>query len=139
MSEELTQASLAAWARRSLPARLNVEQTAKLLGFAEHDIQILTAAGRLVALGDPAPNAPKWYAAVEVVRLAMDQEWLHKSTRVVTRHWLQKRCHRADPNRPGARIAFPNQAQDEPDQSSEQVKQRMKPHSPTHQTAGVTA
>jgi hypothetical protein len=45
--------------------------TVKLLGFAEHDIQILMAVGKLTPLGDPAPNAPKWFAAVEMIRLAL--------------------------------------------------------------------
>ncbi|HEY1490924.1 MAG TPA: hypothetical protein VGF90_07780 [Verrucomicrobiae bacterium] len=27
---------------------------------------------------DPAPIAPKWFAAVEMIRLAGDQDWLHK-------------------------------------------------------------
>jgi len=62
----------ATWAARHLPARLDVSAAAKLLGFAEHDIQILKAAGKLTPLGDPAPNAPKWFAAVEMIRLAAD-------------------------------------------------------------------
>jgi hypothetical protein len=32
---------MATWAAKVLPARLDVATTAKLLGFAEHDIQIL--------------------------------------------------------------------------------------------------
>jgi len=35
---------------------------------------------KLTPLGDPAPNAPKWFAAVEMIRLAVDQDWLHKAT-----------------------------------------------------------
>jgi hypothetical protein len=54
---------LATWAARDLPARLDVAQTSKLLGFAEHDIQILMAVGKLTPLGDPSPNAPKWFAS----------------------------------------------------------------------------
>ena len=65
MIEDLTQATLATWAARSLPARLDVAQTSKLLGFGEQDIQILMSAGKLTPLGDPAPNAPKWFAAVD--------------------------------------------------------------------------
>jgi len=42
-----------------MPIRLDVVATAKLLGFAEHDIQILMAAGKLTPLCYPAPNAPK--------------------------------------------------------------------------------
>jgi hypothetical protein len=46
------QAAIAAWAARNLPARIDVVATAKLLGFAEHDIQILMAVGKLTPLGD---------------------------------------------------------------------------------------
>lgn len=87
MSEDL----ISLWAAKSLPARLDVTATAKLLGFAEHDIQILMAAGRLKPLGDPAQNAPKWFAAVEVVRLACDVDWLHKSTKDIFKYWRRKR------------------------------------------------
>ncbi len=32
-------------------------------------------------MGDPAPNAPKWFAAVEMIRLAADKDWRHKRER----------------------------------------------------------
>ena len=67
----------ATWAAKDLPARLDVAETAKLLGFAEHDIQILMAVGKLTPLGDPTPNAPKWFAAVEMIQLAVNQDRLH--------------------------------------------------------------
>jgi hypothetical protein len=82
---------MATWAARHLPARLDVAQTSKLLGFAEHDVQILMAVGKLTSLGDPAPNAPKWFAAVEMIRLAADQDWLHKATKEIAKHWRNKR------------------------------------------------
>jgi hypothetical protein len=41
MTDDLMQAAMTTWAARDLPARLDVVATAKLLGFAEHDIQIL--------------------------------------------------------------------------------------------------
>jgi hypothetical protein len=68
MTDDLTQAALMTWATRHLPARLDVAATAKLLGFTESDIQILMAVGKLAPLGDPAPNAPKWFADVEMIR-----------------------------------------------------------------------
>src|SRR5512140_3142175 len=86
---------LATWAARNLPARLDVSATARLLGFAEHDIQILMGAGKLQPLGDPAPNAPKWFAAVEVIRLAADLEWLNKATKEVSKYWRHKRERRS--------------------------------------------
>jgi hypothetical protein len=91
MTDEAIQATLPVWAARNLPARLDVMATAKLLGFAEHDIQILMALRKLTPLGDPAPNAPKWFAAIEIVRLAGDVDWLHKATREISKYWRHKR------------------------------------------------
>lgn len=82
---------MAVWASRQLPARLSVTQTAKLLGFAEHDISILMSLGKLVPLGDPAPNAPKWFGAMEIIGLAADRDWLSKATREVSKYWKHKR------------------------------------------------
>lgn len=76
---------------KGLPARLDVSATAKLLGFTEGDISILTAAGKLTPLGDPAPNAPKWFGAVQVIRLAVDQDWLHRATKEIAKYWRSKR------------------------------------------------
>jgi hypothetical protein len=91
MTDDLTQTTLATWAARGLPARLDVAATAKLLGFTESDMQVLMAVGKLTPLGDPAPNAPKWFAAVEIIRLATDQEWLHKATKEIAKYWKIKR------------------------------------------------
>ena len=70
-----------------MSAHLDVAATAKLLCFAESDIQVLMAAGKLTPLGDPAPNAPKWFAAVEMIRLAADKDWLHKATKEISKYW----------------------------------------------------
>jgi hypothetical protein len=99
MTDDLTQATLATWAAKDLPARLDVTATAKLLGFTESDMQILLGVGKLTPLGDPAPNAPKWFAAVEVIRLATDQDWLHKATKEIAKFWKNKRERRATPYR----------------------------------------
>ena len=97
MTDDMTQAAMTTWAARHLPARLDVAATAKLLSFAENDIAILMAAGKLTPLGDPAPNAPKWFCAVEVIRLAADPEWLHKATKEVSKHWRHKRKRQQNP------------------------------------------
>jgi len=75
---------------RRLPGRLNTCETALLLGFQEHDIAPLTAAKLLVPLGKPAPNAPKYFAAVEVVERAGDAGWLSQATRALAKHWQRK-------------------------------------------------
>ena len=94
MTDDVMQTAMATWAAKDLPARLDVAATAKLLGFAESDIQILMAVGKLTPLGDPAPNAPKWFAAVEMICLAADQDWLHKATKEISKHWRHKRERR---------------------------------------------
>ena len=86
MSIDLIQVAMTTWAARNLPARLDVAQTAKLLGFPEHDIQSLMAARKLTPLGDPAPNAPKWFSAIEVISLAADRDWLNKATKEVSKY-----------------------------------------------------
>jgi hypothetical protein len=98
MDDDQFQEMLSAWAARGLPGRLDVAATAKLLGFAEHDIQILMAASKLQPLGDPAPNAPKWFAALEVIRLATDSDWLNKATCEVSKYWRHKRERKGKPS-----------------------------------------
>jgi hypothetical protein len=91
MTDDMMQAAMATWAARDLPARIDVAVTAKLLGFAEGDIQVLMAVGKLTPLGDPAPNAPKWFGAVEMIQLAANHDWLHKATKEISKHWRHKR------------------------------------------------
>jgi hypothetical protein len=52
------------------------------------------AVGKLTPLGDPAPNAPKWFAAIQMIRLATDQDWLHKATKEIAKFWRNKRERR---------------------------------------------
>jgi hypothetical protein len=70
-----------------LPARLDVRQVSALIGFTEHDVAVLARAKLLRPLGNPAPNAPKYFAAVEIKSLADDREWLSKATTAIARHW----------------------------------------------------
>jgi hypothetical protein len=75
---------------RRLPARLNSSEVALLLGFQEHDVAPLVGARLLVVLGKPAANAPKYFAAVDVLARADDVEWLSQATRALARFWQGK-------------------------------------------------
>ena len=75
---------------RRLPGRLNTAETAVLLGFQEHDIPALIAGKLLTPLGKPAANAPKYFAAVDVLNAAQDREWLSQATRALSRYWSEK-------------------------------------------------
>lgn len=81
-----------------LPGRVTTQEAARLLGFAQHDITMLTAGRLLKPLGSPAPNAPKYFATVEILRYAQDADWLRKATECVSRSWKaknQQRQHKA--------------------------------------------
>src|SRR5438876_5193011 len=75
---------------RRLPSRLNTSEAALLLGFQEHDIALLIAAKLLVPLGKPAPNAPKYFAAVEIAERTSNLEWLAQATKALAKHWQCK-------------------------------------------------
>jgi len=77
-----------------LPARVDTRQTGQLLNFEEHSIRVLVQAGLLKPLGDPPANAPKFFAADEVERLAHDRVWLSKATKVITEYWRGKNARR---------------------------------------------
>jgi hypothetical protein len=36
-------------------------------------------------------HAPKWFAAVEMIRLVTNQDWLQKAAKEITKHWKNKR------------------------------------------------
>ncbi|MDB6028305.1 MAG: hypothetical protein JWM68_4528 [Verrucomicrobiales bacterium] len=73
-----------------LPARLDAEQAATILGFNDHDISVLIAARLLKPLGNPSPNGPKHFATVQLQQFAQDPTWLHKATKVVADTWKVK-------------------------------------------------
>lgn len=75
---------------RRLPAMLNAAQTAVLLNRGEHDIPVLIRHGLLKPLGDPPPNAVKFFAAVEVLELADNRPALERICAVLTEHWRGK-------------------------------------------------
>ena len=73
-----------------LPARLDVNQAAELLGFLPHEMPFLLKAGLLKPLGKPASNGHKFFSSEEISVLSQDREWLDKATRAVARHWKEK-------------------------------------------------
>jgi hypothetical protein len=79
---------------RRLPGRLTTSQSAVILGFQEHDIPVLVDARLLTPLGKPVANAPKYFAAVDILGAAADPEWLGKATRTISKRWQEKNQRR---------------------------------------------
>ena len=73
-----------------LPARLDSQQVSEVLGMQLHDIAILVRPRLVKPLGNPHPNAIKFFAAVEIEALARDRKWLDRAQREIQRHWQIK-------------------------------------------------
>lgn len=84
-----------------LPARLTVEQTGWVLGCAAHDVPVLVSARLLKPLGNPAPNAVKFFARADVLELTNDRAWLIKMTNAIGQHWQHKNASRRQNGVPG--------------------------------------
>lgn len=81
---------------RRLPAMLTIAQTAVLLNRGEHDIPVLVRASLLKPLGDPPPNAVKFFATAEVLELADNRQALDRICAVLTEYWRDKNMARTD-------------------------------------------
>ena len=90
LSGMTTEINLFALLANGYPARPTTEQAAKILGFRNHDMPILTSARLLKPLGAPAPNGPKNFALVEILLLVADRDWLNRASRIVSAHWQRK-------------------------------------------------
>jgi len=73
-----------------LPARLDVNQAAEVLGFLPHEISMLLKVGLLKPLGKPAANGHKFFSAVEISAFSENRPWLDKATRAVAKHWKDR-------------------------------------------------
>ena len=75
---------------RHLPARLTTEETGWFLGFSAHQIPILVGAGLLKPLGQPAPNAVKYYATAVLCELKQDVDWQSRASKEIMQYWQKK-------------------------------------------------
>jgi hypothetical protein len=94
MTDELTQAAMATWAAKDIPARLLAEQVAKLLNCSTDDVAILVSAGKLRPLGKPRPNAVKFFSSIELITLLADADWLDDATKTIGQFWRRKNARR---------------------------------------------
>ncbi len=72
------------------PGRLTAEQTAWLLNCQRYDIPVLIEARLLRPLGNPVKNAPKFFAADELLELARDRAWLSRMTSTLQQYWMHR-------------------------------------------------
>ena len=94
MSNDVMHSALTAWATKDLPARLLAAQVAKLLNCTVEDVALLASAGKLRALGNPRPNAVKYFSTVELITLLADPDWLDDATKTIGQFWRRKNARR---------------------------------------------
>jgi hypothetical protein len=73
-----------------LPARLDVNQAAEILGFLPHEIPVLMNVGLLRPLGRPAANGHKFFCTAEILELSQNREWLSKATSAISKRWQER-------------------------------------------------
>ncbi len=84
--------------RLSLPTgRIDAAETARILGFQEHDIPVLVSCRLLKPLGNPVPNAKKYFSAGSILELAYNDAWLNRATQAVYDYWTEKNANRTKP------------------------------------------
>jgi hypothetical protein len=76
------------------PARLTVEQAAWVLGCQVHDMPVLMSCRLLKPLGNPQPNATKFFCTAEVLELAKNRSWLAKVTIAISENWRKKNARK---------------------------------------------
>jgi hypothetical protein len=76
--------------RECPPARIKAEVAADFLGFHTDDLAILARHEILVPLGNPAPNAVKYYATTDVAALSENRDLLDKATQLIYERNRQK-------------------------------------------------
>jgi hypothetical protein len=81
---------------RRLPGRMCAEQAAPVLGFQTHDLPILVRAKLLMPLGNPRPNATKYFDAQQITVCAADTDWLNQATRALYRYWDRQNQRRRE-------------------------------------------
>jgi hypothetical protein len=69
-----------------LQGRLNMEQTADLIGCKTHHIPILIEAGLIKPLGNASRGREKWFPSARVVLLAQNEEFLEAVTNAIYEH-----------------------------------------------------
>jgi len=59
----------------------------QILGFETHEIPLLVGKRLLKPLGNPVPNAQKFFAALTIIELAQNVDWLDKATKALYGYW----------------------------------------------------
>ncbi len=86
-----------------LPARVDAEGAAVLLGFKEHDLPVLIGEKLLKPLGKPGQRSVKYFSTAQLLEFGRDAAWLEKATRAISESWRERNAGKCADGQP----AFP--------------------------------
>lgn len=84
---------------RCLPGRVCSWQAAAILGFEIQHIPVLIATRILHPLGNPPPNAPKYFHTRTLLRLVEDERWMERASDALVKHWANRNARKSKPSR----------------------------------------
>ncbi len=91
MDRELISLRAAAFLNlRRLPASLDVDQAAALLGIHRDGIRLLIEQRLLEPLGNPPQNGVKMFLSADVLERANDRKWMHRAHKTVREYQRRK-------------------------------------------------
>jgi hypothetical protein len=76
------------------PAVLDEHQTGKWLGFNKREVKALIKAGHLIPLGKNRPRTRKRFAAVDILHLREDLEWLSTGRDLISAYWRKSNARK---------------------------------------------
>ena len=82
---------------KTIPARLNADQAAWLIGCQPHNMPALVVAKQLKPLGNAPTNAVKYFCAAEILELCKDRNWLTRVTTVIQNDWARRNARYRPP------------------------------------------
>ena len=80
------------------PGKVTAEEAGWHLGFNTHEIPILTGAGMLQPLGNPADNGVKFFLSKELDQLCENRDWYSKACDTVIKYWKDRNLQRPTRN-----------------------------------------
>jgi len=73
-----------------LPAILEADEAAALLGVPSHSIPILIGAKHLRPLGKPTAKAAKKFSSQDIIEHSGDRKWQDQAIRVIEAYWINQ-------------------------------------------------
>jgi len=83
-----------------LPAILEADEAAALLGVSPHSIPILIGGRHLKPLGKPSVKAIKKFSSQDILEHSADRKWQDQAIRMIEAYWLNQNSRKKQKAKP---------------------------------------